>query len=47
MMDLTAISLAMDNQLPIIVFNLRVKGNLRRVVCGEAIGTRVEEAVSD
>jgi uridylate kinase len=43
-MDSTAISLAMDNRLPIIVFNLREKGNLRRVVCGENVGTRIKEA---
>ncbi|MCK4486979.1 MAG: UMP kinase [Desulfobacterales bacterium] len=46
-MDSTAISLAMDNGLPIIVFNLRVKGNLRRVVCGEDVGTRIKEASED
>ncbi|OGP61977.1 MAG: UMP kinase [Deltaproteobacteria bacterium RBG_13_49_15] len=38
-MDMTAISLAMDNQLPLVVFNLRGKGNIRKVVCGEEIGT--------
>ena len=43
-MDLTAISLAMDNRLPVIVFNLKVKGNMRRVVCGENVGTLVKEA---
>ncbi len=43
-MDSTAVSLAMDNGLPVIVFNLRVKGNLRRVVCGENVGTRIKEA---
>ncbi len=40
-MDATAISLCMDNKLPIVVFNLRVPGNLRRVLAGEAIGTTV------
>jgi len=40
-MDATAISLCMDNKLPIVVFNLRIPGNLRRVVTGEAIGTTV------
>jgi uridylate kinase len=40
-MDATAISLCMDNKLPIIVFNLRVPGNLRRVVMGETVGTIV------
>jgi uridylate kinase len=46
-MDSTAISLAMDNRLPVVVFNLRVKGNIRRVVCGENVGTRIEEASGD
>jgi uridylate kinase len=40
-MDATAISLAMDNHLRLVVFNLKVKGNIRRVVCGEGIGTRI------
>ena len=40
-MDSTAISLCMDNQLPIIVFNLMEKGNIKRVVSGESIGTLV------
>jgi uridylate kinase len=40
-MDATAISLCMDNKLPIIVYNLREPGNLRRVVCGEPVGTTV------
>ena len=40
-MDATAISLCMDNRLPIIVFNLRTPGNLRRVVLGEAVGSIV------
>src|SRR5215204_1253485 len=40
-MDASAISLCMDNNLPIIVFNLRTQGNLRRVVMGEAVGTTV------
>ena len=38
-MDATAISLCKDNNLPIIVFNLREKGNVKRVVVGEEIGT--------
>jgi uridylate kinase len=41
-MDSTAISMCMDNRLPIIVFNLRKPGNIRRAVMGEAIGTLVE-----
>ena len=40
-MDTTAISLCMDNRLPIIVFNLNVPGNLKRVVLGEKIGSLV------
>jgi uridylate kinase len=40
-MDSTAISLCMDNELPIIVFDLTVRGNVRRVVMGEEIGTTV------
>jgi uridylate kinase len=40
-MDNTAISLCMDNKLPIIVFNLQVQGNIRRALEGEPIGTVV------
>jgi len=40
-MDSTAISLCMDNKLPIVVFNLRQAGNIRRVVMGDPIGTTV------
>jgi uridylate kinase len=40
-MDATAISLCMDNKLPIVVFNLRQSGNLRRVIMGEPVGTTV------
>lgn len=40
-MDSTAISLCMDNELPIQVFNLTVHGNLKRLVLGEEIGTVV------
>jgi uridylate kinase len=38
-MDATAVSLCMDNQLPIIVFNARKKGNIVKVVMGEKVGT--------
>jgi uridylate kinase len=41
-MDTAAISLCMDNQLPIIVFNVGVEGNLRKIVCGESVGTLVQ-----
>lgn len=40
-MDMTAISLAMDNKLPLVVFNLNGKGNIRNVVCGKTIGTKI------
>lgn len=40
-MDATAISLCMDNNLPIIVFNLNVRGNIMRIVSGEDVGTLV------
>ena len=40
-MDATAISLCKDNNLPILVFNLRNKGNIKKVVTGEEIGTMI------
>jgi uridylate kinase len=40
-MDTTAISLCMDHHIPIIVFNLKKKGNIKRVVLGEKVGTKV------
>jgi uridylate kinase len=40
-MDTTAISLCMDNSLPIVVFNLKVPGNLKRVIMGEPVGSHV------
>ncbi|MGB7062157.1 MAG: UMP kinase [Candidatus Zixiibacteriota bacterium] len=40
-MDLTAILLCMENRLPIIVFNLEKQGNLKRILSGEKIGSRV------
>jgi len=40
-MDTTAISLCMDNSLPIVVFNLNVPGNLKRIVLGEKVGSLV------
>jgi uridylate kinase len=42
-MDATAISLCMDNSLPIVVFNLRQAGSIGRVVLGEPIGTTVSK----
>jgi uridylate kinase len=41
-MDSTAISLCMDNRLPIVVFDLNEKGSLQRVIAGEAVGTLVK-----
>jgi uridylate kinase len=41
-MDATAISLAMDNNMPIIIFNLMGQGNIKRAVMGEPVGTLVE-----
>jgi len=40
-MDATAISLCMDHHIPIIVFNLKNPGNIKRVVIGETVGTKV------
>lgn len=42
-MDATAISLCMENKLPIIVFNLKISGNLKKIVKGIQIGTIVSE----
>lgn len=42
-MDTTAISLCMDNHLPIIVYDLKRKGSLRKIVLGERIGTLLKE----
>ncbi|MGB9244653.1 MAG: UMP kinase [Candidatus Acidiferrales bacterium] len=43
-MDSTAISLCMDNKMPIVVFNMNVPGNLKRVVLGEPVGSTVGAA---
>ena len=43
-MDSTAISLCMDNKMPIVVFNMNVPGNLKRVVVGERVGSTVTAA---
>ena len=45
-MDSTALTLCMDNDLPIIVFDMNVPGNIRRVVMGETIGTYVGRAAA-
>lgn len=42
-MDMTAISLAMDNHLPLAVLNLLNKGNIRRLICGEKVGTFISD----
>jgi len=42
-MDTTAITLSMDNKLPIIVFNSTKENNLKRLLLGESIGTKVQE----
>jgi uridylate kinase len=40
-MDTTAISLCMDNDVPIIIFDIRTPGNMKRVVNGDKIGSKV------
>jgi uridylate kinase len=40
-MDQTAIQLCRENRVPIVVFDMTVPGNIRKVVCGERVGTRV------
>ena len=42
-MDMTAFTLSQENNLPIIVFDMNVKGNLEKVVSGETIGTKVDK----
>ena len=41
-MDSTAVSLCMDNQMPLIAFNLRKKGSIVRIVKGEKLGTVIQ-----
>ncbi|MDZ4299564.1 MAG: UMP kinase [Candidatus Sungbacteria bacterium] len=41
-MDLTAVTMAMENKMPIIVFNVFEKGNLKRLILGEKIGSEVK-----
>ena len=41
-MDTTAITLCMDNKIPIVVFNISEEGNIKRAILGEEIGTIVE-----
>jgi uridylate kinase len=40
-MDATAISLCKENNLPIVVFNLKTRGNIKKAVLGQKVGTRV------
>jgi len=42
-MDSTAISLCMDNHIPLVVFNLSQPGNIEKAVCGETVGTIIKE----
>src|SRR5262249_61028249 len=46
-MDSTALSLCMDNDLPIYVFNMGTEGNIDRIVCGEKVGTLVSSSPAD
>lgn len=46
-MDLTAITLCMENDMPIVIFNLWEPGNMRRVVNGDPIGTLITKGVAD
>ncbi len=46
-MDLTAITLSKENKLPIIVFNMNKKGNLVKLVTGEAVGSKVADTATD
>ena len=43
-MDMTAIGMCMENQLPILVFNFKKEGNIERAIAGEPIGTWVSNA---
>lgn len=45
-MDAAAISLCRDNHMPIVVFDLHQRGNIRRVICGESVGSTVREVVA-
>jgi len=48
-LDATAVSLCMDNKIPIIVFNMSVRGNLKKIILGEKVGTYIGdlEIISD
>ncbi|MBA7573722.1 Uridylate kinase [subsurface metagenome] len=40
-MDLTALTLCKENNLPIIVFNMNIKGNLKKIILNENVGTKI------
>jgi uridylate kinase len=42
-MDMTAISLAMDNSLPLVIFNLKKPGSIEQIVCGESVGSLIAD----
>jgi uridylate kinase len=42
-MDTTALTLCMENRMPIVVFNMSVRGNIARAVTGQTVGTRISE----
>jgi uridylate kinase len=44
-MDMTAITLCRENKLPILVFNMNTRGNFKRLILGEPVGTRVQEVL--
>jgi uridylate kinase len=44
-LDATAVSLAMDNRMPIVVFDMTVDGNILRALRGESIGTVISDEV--
>jgi uridylate kinase len=46
-MDLTAITLCKENKLPIVVFNMNVRGNLKKIVLGERVGSKVYDYVRE
>jgi uridylate kinase len=43
-MDLTAITMLMEQKLPLVVFNLKTQGNIMRVAKGEIVGTHIRPA---
>lgn len=44
-MDLTAVTLAMENKIPVVVFNVFKKGNLRRMVLGQKVGSEIKDKI--